>query len=399
MANQNNTTKKKTTSTAKKANTATAKKTTSTTKKANTTATKKTSSTKTDSKKITNKNMIQKEPIKETISENKKDQYIRVCFLIIACLLLTIILIIVIKGHETQLSNGKEVIASVDGKKFVSEDLFNKLKEKYGTNILVNMVDEYIVSKEVKNNDEAKEDAKAQLDSLKKQYESQGMEFSTVLTNYGYDNEDQLLQEMIVESNKEIVAKKYIKKNITEKEIKKYYDDEIYGDYNAKHILITPDTSDDATEEEQEKAEKTAKKKAEEVIKKLNNGEKWDTLVKKYSDDEGSKKDKGLIENFTKGDVVDEFFNSVLELKDGEYTKKPVKSEYGYHIIFRVSASDKPSLKDSKDTILDELVTKKVADDTNLISNTWVDIRKKYHLEIKDTKVKNVYHNTIKEAN
>ena len=88
------------------------------------------------------------------------------------------------------------------------------------------------------NNDEAKESAKAQLDSLKQQYESQSMDFKTVLSNYGYDSEDQLLDEMIVEANKEIVAKKYIRKAISDDEINKYYEDEIYGDYNAKHILI-----------------------------------------------------------------------------------------------------------------------------------------------------------------
>ena len=32
------------------------------------------------------------------------------------------------------------------------------MKNKYGTTVLVNMIDEYIVSKEVKNNDEAKEE-------------------------------------------------------------------------------------------------------------------------------------------------------------------------------------------------------------------------------------------------
>lgn len=362
------------------------------------------SSTKTTTK--TTKKEVKTQPKKEvkiekeTKIQSKKnyEQYGCIALLLVACLLLAIILIVIIKGTEVQLSNGKEVIASLKGKNIVSEDLFNEMKSKYGTTVLVNMVDEYIVSKEIKNNDEAKESAKAQLDSLKQQYESQNMDFNTVLANYGYDSEEQLLNEMIMEANKEIVAKKYIKKAITDDEINKYYEEEIYGDYNAKHILIKPDTSDDANEEEQEVAEEKAKKEAEEIIKKLDNGEKWDDLVKKYSDDEGSKDDKGLIENFTKGDVVDEFFNAVLDLKDNEYTKKPVKSEYGYHIILRVSASKKPSLKDSKTTILDNLVDEKISNDSNLISNTWVDIRKQYKLDIKDTKVKKTYNNIIKNA-
>ena len=382
-----NTSKKQTTTKAKSSSK------TSSTKKEVKTQPKK--SVKTETKKSVNSKP--KEEIKIVKKSPKKDyeQYGRVALLLIACLLLAIILIVVIKGNETQLSNGKEVVASLKGKNIVSEDLFEEMKNKYGTTVLVNMIDEYIVSKEVKNNDEAKESAKAQLDSLKQQYESQSMDFKTVLSNYGYDSEDQLLDEMIVEANKEIVAKKYIRKAISDDEINKYYEDEIYGDYNAKHILIKADTSDDASKEEQEKALEKAKKKA---ITKLNNGEKWDDLVKKYSDDEGSKDDKGLIENFTKGDVVDEFFDAVLNLKDNEYTKEPVKSQYGYHVILRVSASKKPSLKESKSTILDSLVKDKIAKDSNLVSSTWVDIRKAYNLDIKDTKVKKSYNSTIKKA-
>ena len=327
-----------------------------------------------------------------------KEQYTRIALLLIMCLLLGIILIVVIKGNETELKNGKEVVAKVKGKKFVSEALYEKMKKKYGTNILINMVDDYIISKEIKSNDEAKKTAKSQLDSLKQQYKQQNQDFETVLASYGYDSEEALLNEMIAEANKEIVAKKYIKKSIKDKEIQKYYDEEVYGDYTVKHILIKADTSDDASEEEQSKAEKKAKETAEEVIEKLNNGEKWNTLVKKYSDDEGSKDDNGLIENFTKGDVVDEFFEATLKLKDKEYTKEPVKSEYGYHVILKVSSTKKPSLKEAKDDILDKLVKEKLSNDTNLISKTWVDIRKDYDLEIKDTKIKKSYKNTIKEA-
>lgn len=361
-------------------------------------------------KKKTNNN-IEKKKVNKVIEEKKvdvkpitknnidKEQNLRITLLVIACLLLVIILLIVIKGTKVELSNGKEVVAKLDKKNFVAENIYDELKSKYGTTVLVNMVDEYIVSKEIKDNSEAKKQAETQLDSLKQQYESQGTDFSTILTNYGYENEEALLNELTIEYNKEIVAKKYIKKAISDDEINEYYKNEIYGDYNAKHILIKSDSKTDATEEEQQKAENEAKKKTEEVIEKLNNGEKWKDLVKKYSDDEGSVEQDGLIENFTKGDVVDEFFNSVIELKDGEYTKEPVKSEYGYHVILRVSAGKKPSLKNSKSTILDAIVTEKLTNDSNLISSTWVDIRKKYNFEIKDTQIKKTYKSTIKTEN
>ena len=194
---------------------------------------------------------------------------------------------------------------------------------------------------------------------------------------------------------KKEVAKDYIKKDITEDEIKEYYEKEIYGKYTVKHILISPKSDDSASDEEKEEAKKVAKEKAEEVIKKLDDGEKWADLVKEYSDDTGSKKDEGLIKDFTKGDVVDEFFNATLDLKDGKYTKEPVESTYGYHVILKVSNTKKPSLKDSKETILDKIAENKLSNDDKLQTNTWIKIRKKYKLTINDTKVNNAYEQSI----
>ena len=115
----------------------------------------------------------------------------------------------------------------------------------------------------------------------------------------------------------------------------------------VRHILIKPDTDTDASDEDQEKAEEKAKKEAENIIKKLDKGEKFEDLAKKYSDDEGTKEDGGLLENFSKDSVVTEFWDASYKLKDGEYTKEPVKSEYGYHVILRVSQK-KNQVKRSK---------------------------------------------------
>ena len=77
----------------------------------------------------------------------------------------------------------------------------------------------------------------------------------------------------------------------------------------AKHILVDN--------------EKTAK----EVIAKLNKGEKFDALAKKYS------KDKPELGYFTKRVMVPEFANAAFKMKKGEYSKTPVKTQFGYHII------------------------------------------------------------------
>lgn len=313
----------------------------------------------------------------------------------IIILLLAINIILIINGHKVKLSDGKEIIASVDGKDFVADDLFDELKEQYGSNNLLNMVDKYIISKEVKDDSDAKTKAKENLESIRSQYESAGYEWETVLTQYGYSNEDELLNELTTSIQKENVAKQYLKDNLTDAEINEYYENQVYGTYTVKHILIKPATTDSMTDEEKSAAEDAAKAKAQEVINKLNNGEDFTSLVKEYSEDTGSVDNEGLVENFTKGDVDDAFFTETNNLKNGEYSKEPVKSSYGYHVILRVSSTDKKALKDIKDEVMEKIVENKLSDDSTLYTKTWVDIRKKYNFTINDTTLKNAYEKTI----
>lgn len=298
---------------------------------------------------------------------------------------------------EVKLKNGKEVIASVKGKKITAEELYENMKNQYGSANLVNLVDDYIVSKEIKDSSEAKEYAKAQIEAMKKQYKEAGYEWDAVLRQYGYSNEDDLVKDYTNDYKKQLVVKKYLKKEVKDDEINEYYEKEIYGNYTVKHILISPDVDANASNEDKEKAKEKALEEAKEVIKKLDDGEKWSTLVKKYSDDKGSVKDEGLIKDFTKGDVVDEFFEASIKLKNKEYTKEPVESTYGYHIILKVSNTKKPSLKASKDKILNKIVENKMSNDEKLYNKTWVKIRKEYKLSINDTTVEKAYNKSINE--
>jgi len=272
-----------------------------------------------------------------------------------------------------KLKNGQEVVASISGKKITTEDLYDELKGQGGTSVLVNMIDEFIANKEIKTDDTTKEYANSQLEQIKQQYTASGQDFSTALTSNGYKNEAAFKEVLILDYKKQQVVKNFLKED-----------------------LISPDVKDDATDEEKEKAEKEAKKKAEEIIEKLKNGEDFKKLAEKYSDDEGTKKNGGLFSDFEKSEVVSEFWNATSKLKDNEYTKEPVKSDYGYHIILRVSQKEKPKLKDVKDEIKETLVTNKLSNDSNLSSKTWDRIRKeKYKLKIEDSELSSDYKSVI----
>ncbi len=73
-------------------------------------------------------------------------------------------------------------------------------------------------------------------------------------------------------------------------------------------------------------------KLAKSIIKKLNKGELFADLAKENSKD-GSSENGGSLGYFTKTDVVPAFGEAAFAIKVGEYTKTPVKTDFGYHII------------------------------------------------------------------
>ena len=73
---------------------------------------------------------------------------------------------------------------------------------------------------------------------------------------------------------------------------------------------------------------------AEEIIEKINTGEKFEVLAKKYSTC-SSRKKGGSLGEFGRGKMVKEFEKAAFALKKGEMTQIPVKTKFGYHIIKR----------------------------------------------------------------
>lgn len=73
--------------------------------------------------------------------------------------------------------------------------------------------------------------------------------------------------------------------------------------------------------------------KAQEIYENLKAGEQFENLAQQYSTC-SSKKKGGNLGEFSKGDMVPEFWNACTKLKIGEISE-PVKSRFGYHIIKR----------------------------------------------------------------
>ncbi len=305
---------------------------------------------------------------------------------IIAILL---IVLIFVSTKNTKTSKGEDIVAKLNGKVITADELYSELKTQGGRSILTSMIDEYILDKEYKTTDEMKKTAEATVKSYKSSY---GDSYKTFLSNYGISDDNELKEILIQQTKQEKVVEAYIKKNITDSEMKSYYDSNIKGDIKASHILISVD--EDASDEDKEKA----KKKAEEIIEKLKNGEDFAKLAKKYSDDDESKKDGGNLGYFNTGDMVEAFEEAAYNLSVDEYTTEPVETTYGYHIIKKTGEKDKPSFEKSKSTIIEKIVDDKKENDTTITAKAMKALREKYKLNIKDKYLKKAYNDYVESS-
>ena len=292
---------------------------------------------------------------------------------------------------KTKLKNGEEVAIKVNGKNITADTLYKELRSKYAKNIIIDDIDKKIFDVVYKNDEDIEKQVKEQMDYIKNQYKDNWEE---TLKNAGYEDEYALEDEFRLQYQRNKAIDDNLKENIKEKDIKKYYEEEVVGDISAKHILIKVKSDSDS----EGLSDEEAKKKANELIKKLDNGEDFAKLAKENSDDTGSATNGGDLGFFNKGQMVQEFEDAAYDLRVNEYTKEPVKTTYGYHIILKTGEKDKAKLtKSLKKEIKDKIVNEKKENDKTISITTLDKIRKNYGLKFKDSKLKSIYKEYIEE--
>lgn len=304
-------------------------------------------------------------------------------------------------GKVPELQDGKQVVVELDGKQFTAEEFFEELKESYGTSTLVNLVSNYIADQEITDElaDEAKEKAQTEYNTMYAYYSSN---WNEALASSGYSSGEDLLEDITNNYRQSLVLEKYLKENIiTEEEIQDYYDNNIYGDATVRHVLIIPDVDDDTDSTKKEEEKKKALEEATEIIKKLESSENIEedisSIAKLQSDDTGTASEGGILENVnnTSG-LAEEFWEAVKDLEVGKFTTEPIETEFGYHVIYKVSQKDKPTIEEVKETILDSLVEDKLSE-TNASIIYWGNLREKYNMVIHDDTIKNDYEALLKK--
>ena len=118
------------------------------------------------------------------------------------------------------------------------------------------------------------------------------------------------------------------------------------GVYHAKHILIKAEPTTDADGNVTDDGMAAAQAQAQEIYDQLLAAEDpmtlFDQLMTEYTDDvDSSGNVNGGTDGYTfgPGEMVDEFYEGTKALGEGEISQ-PVQSQYGYHIILRLSADN-----------------------------------------------------------
>lgn len=160
-------------------------------------------------------------------------------------------------------------------------------------------------------------------------------------------NDDKEVKERVAAMKRRIVAETYldrqIDKIVTEDALKKRYGEfvktnEPENEVHARHILLK--TEDDA--------------KA--VIKELDDGADFAELAKEKSTGP-SGPNGGDLGFFTHEQMVPEFADAAFKMEPGTYSKEPVKTQFGWHVIKveETKKSEQPTFEEKRQELAAEM--------------------------------------------
>ena len=360
------------------------------------------------SKKGTKKNAIskaekkkEKKVVKEVKKEEKKntnkkeydklfkfydfiDKYRLAIYGVIGGVLATVLVVILIwPDRIAKLENGLEPVASIDGLTVTAEDLYEDMKEIYSVSNLLDIIDNKILEEKYPETDEMNTELNDQAEKYYNMYNQYyGYSKEEFLTKNGFGSERAFIEYLRLQYRRTQYTDDYIKEQITDKEIEKYYEDKVYGDINTKHILVKVSSS--ATDEEKKEAENLAK----EIITKLNEGKSFDEVKDEY-------KDKITYEELGykayNASLESAYMEAMQKLENNSYTKEPVQTSYGYHVIYRIDQKEKPALKDVKEEIITSLVSEHKSEDTSVQYKALEKMREDAKLKFTDTVLEKKY--------
>ena len=255
----------------------------------------------------------------------------------------------------TACNNSSEAVVESDAGEITKDELYEAMKDKYGEAVLQELLYEKVLSDKYKISDKELDE---KFNEIKEQL---GDNFQMFMIQYGMQDEAEFKEFVKANMLQEKAALASVK--VSEKDVKKYYDEEYKPEIKARHILV----------EDEEKAK--------EIKAKLEAGENFEELAKENSTDTGSAAKGGDLGWFGPGAMVPEFEETAYALKKNEISE-PVQSQFGYHIIQLLDKKKKDKFADVKDEMEDQLKLTKL--DPNSVQNAINKEMKEANVKIQD---------------
>ena len=170
----------------------------------------------------------------------------------------------------------------------------------------------------------------------------------------GLDRDPRIARQMQAAADQVLQSaalQKAVLPQVNEDAIKTQYDKEYAGkpgetEVHARHILVD------------------SQAKAQDIIKQLDGGAKFEDLAKKYGDPkDASSQQGGDLGFFKKGDMLPEFSDAAFALKPGQITQTPVHTRFGWHVIKleQTRVAPPPPIDEVRDEIRQQIIQEGVA--------------------------------------
>ncbi|MEA3430111.1 MAG: peptidylprolyl isomerase [Nanoarchaeota archaeon] len=288
-------------------------------------------------------------------SEPKKKVRVRTGRIISIIIVIAIVFLAFFLFKNYQQSPTGAVAATVNGEKISMQELnaqYDAIPEIYKSfvtksSLLEQLITEKLLIQDSKSKGIEVSDTEIDdnIDKLRKSTGQSVEEFQISLEQQGLS-----LQDLRVQYTNQIMIAKLLNQTlfqellVSDSEAENYYQENIEqflaeaSQIHARHILVE------------------TKSEGEDLIEMLDSGKDFIALAKEYSTGPTGVKG-GDLGFFKKEEMVEEFANAAFELNVGEYSKEPVKTQFGYHVI-KVEPR-KIVFEDAKDSIKEALIKQK----------------------------------------
>ncbi len=328
----------------------------------------------------------EKKKIKTNLKEivKKKEIWISgIVGLILGAVLIYVLGILGIPGL------GHETIISFKGGKVTKNEAYNEMNKYYPITYMLELADKSILDGMYKLTDEQNKEINEQVDSILNMYQTYyGYTEEQFLEENGFKTKDEFIDYMQLDYKRNLYCIDYFKTLIPEEDINNYYNDNVYGKINTKHILVQ--VSDDTTD-------KQALATANEILAKLKEGKSFDDVANEYKDK--VKTENVDFDNFTESSLAENYVKASKELEKDEYTTEAVKTDYGYHIIYCIDKADKPSLESVENDIVELLGKDLEAKDQYIRYKALIKLREDKNMKFKNKDLEEEYKEYCNQVN